>query len=324
MQTRRLCSASFAIVAAVTFAQPARPQAWPQKPVRILVPFAAGGHSDGIARIVAQPLGEAFRQPFIVENRPGAAGVLAAEALVRSPADGYTLFMASVSELAIAPAVTRTPYHPLTDFAPISNIATGPFVLAVRPGMPITTVGEFVDRARRQPNTFTYVSSGAGGMVHLATALFLNRAGLEMTPVSYKGGPAPVADLIAGHVDVYFANLSVVLPHAMSGALRLLAVASEQRAAQLPDVPTFIESGFPGFKIVTWNGLTAPAGTPREIIDRIANEVGRAVKEPKLVERLVGFGVDPLGNSPEEFAVQIAADVALWAEAVKIAGVQEK
>ncbi len=324
MGSHRPYLALFALLAALIVVQPAHSQVWPQKPVRILVPFAAGGHSDGIARIVAQPLGEAFGQPFIVENRPGAAGVLAADALVRSPADGYTLFMASVSELAIAPAVTRTPYHPLTDFAPVSNIATGPFVLAVRPGMPTTSIGEFVEYARRQPNTLTYVSSGAGGMVHLATALLLNRAGLEMSPVSYKGGPAPVADLIAGHVDVYFANLSVVLPHASSGSLRLLAVASERRAAQIPDVPTFIESGFPGFKVVTWNGLTAPAGTPREVVDRIANEVGRAVSGPKLIERLVGFGVTPLGNGPEEFAAQIAADIALWAEAVKIAGVQEK
>jgi tripartite-type tricarboxylate transporter receptor subunit TctC len=161
-------------------------------------------------------------------------------------------------------------------------------------------------------------------LVHLATTLFLNRAGLDMIPVSYKGGTAPVTDVIAGHVDIYFAVLSVGLPHATNGALKLLAVTGERRASQIPHIPTFIESGFPGFKILTWNGLMAPAGTPKEIIDRIAKEVSRAAKDPKFVERLSSYGVDPLGNSPEEFAAMIAADIALWAEAVKIAGVPEK
>jgi len=161
-------------------------------------------------------------------------------------------------------------------------------------------------------------------LIHLSTVLFLKRAGLEMIPVTYKGSVPALADVIAGHVPVHFATLSGAVPHARSGAVRLLAVRSEKRSPQIPEVPTFIESGFPGFKILTWNGLLATAGTPNEIIDRIAKEVSGAVKDPKLVERLAGTGVDPLGNSPEEFAAMIAADMALWAEAVKIAGVQEK
>jgi tripartite-type tricarboxylate transporter receptor subunit TctC len=324
MQTRRGCVAGLAGLATVVLTKPARSQDWPQRPVKIIVPFAAGGHSDGMTRIVAQRLGETFGQQFVVENRPGAAGVIAAEVVARAPADGHTLFMGSPSQIAITPAMTKTPYDPVNDFAPISNIGAGPFVLAVHSGIPANTVGEFVEYVRRQPRKLTFISSGVNGMVHLATTLFLNRAGLDMIPVSYKGGTAPVTDVIAGHVDIYFAVLSVGLPHATNGALKLLAVTGERRASQIPHIPTFIESGFPGFKILTWNGLMAPAGTPKEIIDRIAKEVSRAAKDPKFVERLSSYGVDPLGNSPEEFAAMIAADIALWAEAVKIAGVPEK
>jgi tripartite-type tricarboxylate transporter receptor subunit TctC len=319
---------ALAILAAVvgfSFAQPAQSQGWPQRPVRIIVPYAAGGNTDIIARIIAQRLGEVFGQQFVVENRPSGSGAVGAEAAARSPADGYTLLVAALSQIAIVPAMMKTSYDPVKSFAPISNIGTNPFVLAVHPSIPANTVAEFVDYARRQPDKLAYVSTGPGTMVHLSTVLFLQRAGLEMIPVNYKGGgAAPLTDVLAGHVKVYFANSSVVVPHAASGALRLLAISSEKRAPQIPDVPTMVESGFPGFKALTWNGLFAPAGTPKEIVDRIAKEVARAVQDPKLAERLVSNGVDPLGNSPEEFAAMIAADIAFWGEAVKIAGLEEK
>jgi tripartite-type tricarboxylate transporter receptor subunit TctC len=297
---------------------------WPQKPVKIIVPYAAGGNTGAIAHIIAERLSEAFGRQFVVEHRPGASGALAAEAVARSPADGYTLLLASPAPIAIVPAMTRTSYDPVNDFAPISIIGTNPFVLVAHPSVPVKTLAEFIDYGRRHPGALTYVSSGAGSVGHLSMVLFLNRAGLEMIPVSYKGGAGPLLDVIAGHVKAYLANLSVVLPHAESDALRLLAVSSEQRVPQLPNLPTLAESGFPGFRAFTWNGLMAPAGTPRAIVDRIANEVARAVREPRIAERLGSDGVDPLGNSPEEFAAQIAVDIALWAEAVKIAGVQEK
>jgi tripartite-type tricarboxylate transporter receptor subunit TctC len=191
--------------------------------------------------------------------------------------------------------------------------------------MPVNTLAEFVDYARRQPNKLSYVRSGVGGVGHLSMAMFLKRAELDMVPVTYSvGGAASMTDVIAGHVPIFLSTLSEAVPHATSGALRLLAVSSEGRAPQIPDIPTFNEAGFPGFKALSWNGLLAPAGTPREIIDRIAKEVASAAKDPKFIERLDSFGVDPLGNTPEEFAAMIAADIPFWAEAVKIANVQEK
>jgi tripartite-type tricarboxylate transporter receptor subunit TctC len=315
--------ASFAVFALLTLVQPAQSEGWPQRPVRILVPFGAGGNTDIITRIMAQHLGEVFGQQFVVETRPGAAGAIAAEAVARAPADGYTLLMATLPQIAIVPAMTKTPYDPVKDLVPISNIGTNPFVLIVHPSIPANNVAEFVEYARKKPDKLTYVAAGAGSLTHLAMVLFLKRAGIEMIPVMYKGGPMGLTDVIAGHVDAYFASLSVVVPHATSGALRLLAVSGDKRAPQIPDVPTLIESGFPGFKTLLWTGLMAPAGTPKDIINRIAEEVSRAVKDPKVAERLADNGVDALGNSPEEFAATIATDIALWAEAVKVAGVEE-
>jgi tripartite-type tricarboxylate transporter receptor subunit TctC len=324
MGTRHVLLSSLAILAALGFLHPAQCQGWPQKSVKIIVPFAAGGNTGGIAHIIAERLGEVFGRQFIVEHRPGASGVLAAEAAARAPSDGHTLFLGSPSQIAIVPAMQKTSYDPVNDFVPISIIGTNPLVLIVNPSIPSRTVAEFVDYARGQPGVLTYVSSGTGSVSHLSTVLFLKRAGLDLIPVSYKGGAGPLSDVIAGHVKTYFANLSVVLPYSGTDALRLLAVSSEKRVSQLANVPTLNESGFPGFRAFTWNGLMAPAGTPKEIVDRIANEVARAVKDPKIAERLIANGFEPLGNSPEEFSVQITADIALWAEAVKLAGVQNR
>ena len=232
--------------------------------------------------------------------------------------------MGSPTQIAILPVTTKTAYDPVKDFAPISVIGTNPYVLLVHPRIPANTLAEFVDYARGRPDKLDYVAPVFGGLSHLTTVLFLKRAGLEMTPVSYKGGAAPLADVIAGHVPIYFATLSEAMSQAKSGAIRLLAVSSEKRVPQIADVPTFAESGFSGFKALTWNGLMAPAATPRDTIDRVAKEVSRAAKDAAFAERLAAFGVDPLGNTPEEFAAMIAADIALWGEAVKIAGVQAK
>ena len=324
MQTPKALLALLTALAALSLGQPAQSQVWPQKPVKIIVPFAPGGNTDGIARLIAQPLGERLGQQFVVENRPGAAGAIAAEAVARSGADGHTLLMGTPSQIAIVPAMTKTAYDPVKDFAPISVVGTNPYVLVVHPSIPVATVAELVDYARKQPDKLAYAAPVFGGLSHLSMVLFLKRAGLEMTPVSYKGGAAPLADVIAGHVPIYFATLSEVVPHARTGAIRLLAVSSEKRVPQLPDVPTFAESGFPGFKALTWNGLMAPAAAPKETIDRIATEVGRAVKDEKFAERLAGFGVDPLGNTPEQFAAMIAADIALWGEAIKLIAAREK
>ncbi len=305
----------------MSLAGPARAQAWPQKPVRVFVGFAAGGNSDLVARLIAQRLSDRLGQPFVVENRAGANGTLAAEATARAAPDGYTLFMAALPHLAIAPAVSKIAYDPIKDFSPISNIGTNPFVLVVHPSFPAHTLKEFEDQVRREPGKIAYASGGVGSLTHLSMALYLKRAQLEMIHVPYKGGGPASTDVLAGHVKVYFSNLSAVAAHVQRGALRALAISDTTRHPQLPDVPTMSELGYAGFRTLTWNGLVAPVTTPKNIIDKLASEVALALKNEHVRQRLVSYGVDPLGDNPEQFGATIAADLALWAEAVKVAGV---
>ena len=285
------------------------------------MPFAPGGNSDGMGRLIAQHISESFGQQVVVDNRPGGMGVVAAEAVARAPADGYTLFWCALPHLAIVPAMTKVNYDPVKDFAPISDVGTNPFVLVVNPSLRVTTLKEFVDYVRSQPDRLAYASGGTGTLTHLSMVLLMKRADLEMIHVPYKGGGPAMADVIAGQVKAYFANLSEAIPQARAGTVRAIAVSSTARAMQLPDIPTVGESGYPGFRTITWNGLLAPAGTPDEIVDKLAHEVSKAVKDPAVIERLAGYGVDPVGDTPAQFAATIAADIPLWAEAVKIAAV---
>jgi len=324
MATRRLFLVSLALTGAFSLIGQAYAQSWPERPVRILVPYAAGGNSDVMARIVAQRLSEVLGQQFVVENRLGANGAIATEAVARSAPDGYTLLWGVLPPIAIQPALTKTSYDPVKDFVAISAVGTNPFVLLVNKNVPVKTVAEFVDHVRKQPGKITYAVGSIGSVTHLAMAMFLKRAGLDMPNVAYRGNAPALADVVAGHVPTMFSNLSDAMPQAAAGAIRLLAVSSAQRAPQIPDVPTVSESGFPGYNMITWNGLMAPAGTPAAIVERIAAEVAKACKDPKFAERLVSIGVDPLGNSPKDFAAMIAADVPQWAEAVTTAGVKSQ
>ncbi len=319
MRLTALTFASLAVLAVVA-APPADAQSWPEKPVRILAPYAPGGNSDGVARIVAQRLGDKFGQSFIVENRMGANGALAAEVVARSSPDGYTLLWAVTPPIAIAPAMRKQAYDPVKDFAPISAVATNAFVLLVNKDFPPRSLAEFISYVRAQPVKMAYAEGSAGSLTHLAMALFLKRAGLDMTNVSYRGNAPALTDVIAGRLPVMFSNVSDAIPFAESGAVRLLAVSSDKRVAQIPDVPTMAESGFPGFNVITWNGLVAPAGTSPAIVDAIAGEIARSLKDKDFLAHLQRYGVDPLGNTPAEFAALIRSDVAQWAEAVKSAG----
>jgi tripartite-type tricarboxylate transporter receptor subunit TctC len=319
MRLPRIASVCVAFLA-VILAGAAQAQSWPEKPVRILVPYAAGGNSDGMARIVAQRLSDRLGQTFVVEDRVGANGAVASDAVARSAPDGYTLLWAVTPPIAIAPAMSKVPYDPLKDFAPISAVGTNAFVLVANKDFPPKSVAEFIAYVRAQPTKMAYAEGSAGSLSHLSMALFLQRAGLEMTNVSYRGNAPALTDVIAGHLPIMFSNISDALPHVASGAVRLLAVSSDKRAPQIPNVPTLAESGFPGFNVITWNGLVAPAGTPKAVVDAVAHEIAGAIKDAKFVERLESYGVDPLGNTPSAFAAMIAADVALWAEAVKVAG----
>ena len=318
MIRRKLLSGLVTLIALMSL--PAAAQTWPSRAVKIVVPYAAGGNSDAMARIVAQRLSEAFKQSFIVENRVGGNGALASEAVARSPSDGQTLLWAVTPPMTISPALGKLNYDPVKDFAPISAVAINGFVLLVNKDFPPRSVAEFISHVKSQPQKMAYAEGTAGSVTHLAMALFLKRAGIEMTNVSYRGNAPALNDVIAGHLPTMFSNVSDALPHAASGSVRLLAVSRAKREAQIPEVPTVAESGFPGFDVITWNGLVAPAGTPQAVIDVLAREIARAVKDPEFVARLTAFGVEPLGNTPNEFAAMIRQDLATWADAVKVAG----
>jgi tripartite-type tricarboxylate transporter receptor subunit TctC len=324
MGTRRSFLASLAALAAASRTLTARANGWPQHPVKIIMPFAPGGNSDGMGRLIAQRLSERLGSQFIVENRPGGMGTVAAEAVARAAADGYTLFWAALPQIAIFPAMTKVNYDPVKDFAPVSNIGSNPFVLVVHPSVPATSLAQFVEYVRWQPGKIAYGSGGTGTLTHLSMVLLTQRAGLDLIHVPYAGGGPAMADLIAGQTKAYFANLSEAIPHARAGTITALAVSSPMRSAQLPDVPTVSESGYPGFRTVTWNGILAPAGTPQDIIDRLASEIALAVQQPDIVARFGSYGVEPIGGTPQQFAATIAEDIPLWTKAVKMAGLAQQ
>ena len=298
-------------------------ESWPTRPVRIVVPYGAGGTADFFGRIAADQLTKAFGQQFVVENRVGGNGIIATEAVARAPADGTTLLWASTSVIAIFPAISKVGYDPVKDLAPISLFGVAPQVLIVNPKLPARTVPEFVAYVKSQKEKLPYAGGGGPGSAsNLLMSLFLKRAGLEMTNVSYRGTAPALTDLIAGHIPAMFVPISEALPQARAGLIRMLAVSSATRSREAPDVPSLAEQGFPGFHMVSWTGMMAPAGTPKEIIDRMAAEFARALKDPQFVELMQKAGVEPAEDaSPAAFQAFIAKEIVLWGEAVKIAGV---
>jgi tripartite-type tricarboxylate transporter receptor subunit TctC len=296
-------------------------QAWPQKPVKVIVPFPPGGVTDSIARITAEWLTQRLGQPVIAENRPGASGAIAADLVAKAPPDGYTLFSAATPQLAIVPHVQKISYDPIKDFAPISIVGTNPFALGCKISW-ASNLKELVEYVRTRPGELSYASPGSGSVGHLTMALFLARAGLKMEAVLYKGGGPAVADVIAGHVPCYFGNLNEIIPHAGSGRLKVFAVSGEKRAPQLPQVPTVAEQGYPGFRTVTWNGYVAPGATPKEIVERIAREIAAGCKDASFAARLDKIGVDPVCGTPAQFAHAVRDDLQIWKEAVQAAGMK--
>ena len=318
----RLCCrlVSVAAIAAALLPLHAGAQAkWPERPVRIVVPYAAGGNTDAIARIASERLTNAFGMQFIVDNRAGAGGAIAAEFVAKAPPDGYTLFVAALSQFGPVPLTQKVNYNALKDFAPISNIGANGFVVAVHSSVPVKTLKDFIDYTKARPNQLNYGSGGTGSLTHLAAALFLQRAGVQMTHVPYKGGAPALADTLAGQVQMYAGSPSELIPHAKTGKIHLLGISSPQRNPQLPDVPTIAET-LPGFKAMTWNGLLAPAGTPQPVIDRIAAEMARAFKDPVFLQKLTTLGLDPVPGTPQEFGDAIRSDYAMWREVIKTVG----
>lgn len=300
----------------------AQSQPWPQRPVRLLVPFAPGGNIDVMGRLMAGRLSDTLGQQFIVENRVGGGGIVATEAVARAAPDGYTLLWASTNVIAIVPHTTKTPYDPVKDFVPVSALGTSPQVLLVNAKVPAKTVLEFVAWVKAQPQKIAYGGGGGPGSAsNLIMALFMKRAAIEMTSVSYRGTAPALTDLIAGHIPVTFVPMSEAHAQATNPNIRILAVSSGVRSKRMPDVPSIAES-YPGYHAVSWTGMLAPAGTPKEIVDRIAAEMVGAVRDAKFVDNLLAQGVDPVAEGPAKFAEMIAKEIPLWAEAVKIAGVQ--
>jgi tripartite-type tricarboxylate transporter receptor subunit TctC len=278
---------------------------WPARIVTVVVPFAAGGNTDIMARLASQKLSEAFKQNFVVDNRVGAGGAVAASYVAHAAPDGYTLLFAAAPQIAVVPRVQKVNYDPLKDFAPVSVFGTGPFILAINGAIPARTIQEFVEYASARQ--LSYGSGGVGSIGHLSGALFVARAGIKAVHVPYRGGAPAVTGLLGGQVEMYFGNAAELIPHAENGKARILGVATDRRMKQLPDVPTVAES-FPGFVLSSWNGFLVPARTPSVIVDKLANAVIAASKDAAVVEQLHKLGIEPNGTTPEEFASRIVRE----------------
>ena len=315
-----LVSAAAALVAVCggpTVAQTASDKTWPNRPIKVMVPYGAGGNTDAIARLVGQRLSEVFGQSFIIDNRGGASGTLAVDAVTRAAPDGYTLLLASLPQMAVVPAMMKVSYNPLTDLVPISNIGSNAFILVTNPALPVKTAKEFVDYVRERPGKVSYASGGLGSQMNLTMALFLKRNALDMLGVHMRGGSEPMNAVVAGHVPAAMLNASDVVQQAQSGAVRALGVSTRQRMPQMPELPTLIEAGFPDFIVSAWNGFAAPTGTPQAIIDRLAAETAKAAHDPALADRFAAIGVTPIGNSPAQFAADFKSAIALWGDVVR-------
>jgi tripartite-type tricarboxylate transporter receptor subunit TctC len=288
--------------------QNALSQAYPFKPVRLVVGLAPGGATDIMARTIAPALSEELGQPVVVDNRPGAAGSIGAALVAKAPADGYTLFLASSSFTSNAVLQANGSYDPLQDFAPITNIASAPFLLVTRVSLPATTVAELLDYARAHPGKLNFASSGVGSTAHLTGELLKRSAGIDMTHIVYRGAGPALADVLGGQVDLMFASIVSSLPHAKSGKLRALAVTSARRSAVVPDFPTVAEAGVPGFEMIGYFGLLAPARTPAPIVATVHAAVQRTIRRQSIVERLAADGAEPDGCTPAELHALLARD----------------
>ncbi|MGZ5094330.1 MAG: tripartite tricarboxylate transporter substrate binding protein [Burkholderiales bacterium] len=295
---------------------------YPVKPVRLVIGFAPGGGADILARTIAPKLGEVLGQQIVVDNRPGAAGNIGVELVVKSPPDGYTLLM-GVPGLVINPSLyAKLPYELARDVAPISLLGAVPNLLVVHPSVPASSVRQLVQLAKDNPGKLNFASSGAGTSLHLAAELFKVMAGVDIVHVAYKGGAPAVADLMGGHVDLMFDVLPSSMPHVKAGKLKALGVTSERRTPLLPDIPTVSESGLPGYRAITWNGILAPAATPRDVINKLNGAIVQVLRTPDMKERFAAIGTEPIVSTPDEFAAFLRAEAVKWAGVIKSAGIK--
>lgn len=299
-------------------------QGYPAKPVRIIVPIAPGGGQDFVARIIGQKLTAAFGQQFVIDNRPGAGGIIGTQLAVKSPPDGYTLVLVAASYTAQPTLYPKLPYDAVKDLAPITQLGGAPYMLVVNPTVPAKTVKEFVALAKSSRGKLTYGSSGGGEMSNLSMELLKTLAGFDAVHVPYKGAAPALAAAISGEVDAFFPSITSGLPHVRSGKARLLAVTTAKRATLIPEVPTIAESGYPGYDVSGWYGLLAPAGTPTEIVNRLQQEVAKILDLPDVrdLQAANGRTPSPGGNTPQAFAANIQAEITRWAKVIKRAGIR--
>jgi tripartite-type tricarboxylate transporter receptor subunit TctC len=311
------------LVAVLSIAASSWAQTWPAKPIRIVVPHAPGGVTDVITRVVAQPLGEALGQPIVIENRPGASGLLGTEQVARAAPDGYTL-VAYVDTNTIFPSTVKQLAHdPDASFVPISLVARGSHVIVAHPSLPVANLKELIAYAKAHPGELSYASPGTGSPQHLAGETIRREAGIEMTHIPYKGGGQAIGDVVGGQVKLGVLGMAPVLPHYKAGKLKILAVTGSTRSPLLPDIPTVAESGIPGFATIQWQGLSAPAGTPPEVVKRIHAAMVDVMRQPAVIEKVSAQGMEPLASAtPEEFHQMIRGELRRWPAVVKAAGVQ--
>lgn len=313
----------YTLAATATFvaSPPLSAQQYPSKPVKIIVPFPPGGATDMIARFFTQRLTTVLGQPVIVENKPGASGMIGTEAGLKAPADGYTLTMIA-SPYVTVPALYKLSFDPIGDITPIIQISQEPYLVTVTPSLPVKNVQELIALAKANPGKLNFASAGQGTPSHFAAELFATKTGIRINHIPYKGGGPAITDTIAGHTDLHVGPLVTVLSHVRAGKLRAIAVASRQRSAAAPDIPTAAESGLADYEVLLWVGLAGPKGLPRPIVDRINTEVTMALKSRETGERLQADGSSPAGGTPEQFLATIKKEIELWREVAREAGVQ--
>jgi tripartite-type tricarboxylate transporter receptor subunit TctC len=295
--------------------------AYPSKPIRIVVPFAAGGGTDLIARIAAQKLTDAWGQQVIVDNRPGAGGIVGTEAGVRAPPDGYTLTLMG-SSYTVNPAFYKLSFDPIGDITPIAQTSQGPFVVTVSPALPAKTVKEVIALAKARPGQLSYASSAAGSITHLSTELFLSMARIKLVHVPYKGTGPALIDTIAGQVAMFFGDAPPTLPHVKAGKLRAIAVTTRDRITVAPDIPTLHEAGVAGYEVLLWQGMIGPKGVPNAIVTKLHSEIVRAFNSKEMVARFVNDGISPSNATPEQFGARIRNELELWRKVVQQTGIK--
>jgi len=303
-------------------ALPVHAQTYPVRPVRMIVPFSPGGATDVPARILAQRLSEAFGHQIVIDNRPGAGGVLGADAVAKAPPDGYTLLLTATTHVISASLYKKLPYDAIRDFAPVMLIGSGPNVLTVHPSLPAKNVRELISLAKARPGKIDYASSGNGSAQHLFGALFMSLADIRMMHIPYKGSAPATTDLIAGQVSVGFPGIALVLPHTKAGRLRALAVTSAERSKAMPDVPSIAEAGVPGYAATLWLGLLAPKGTPPEIVQKLYDEIAKVLRQPEVESAYLATGTDVTISNPEQFGRFVKAEYDKWAKVIKAVDAQ--